>query len=166
MPTQTATQIGDAPVRFTACLAGADKPFAGGMDAVKFVVRTAADGKDWVAAVAGLELQDADGNPIFAALDGLELAGSGSTPAAAQNALIRVMRGWLERQDTAGILAESLGMEHVDEETDIILQLADPTDASLPRAALLPGHASPGAYGVSDSSWDIDRPVSVWTYRG
>ena len=41
---------------------------------------------------------------FVAAVHGLELEGSGSTPAAAEEALVQAMRNWLERQDTAGRL--------------------------------------------------------------
>ena len=67
---------------------------------------------------------------FVAAVHGLELEGSGSTPAAAEEALVQAMRNWLERQDTAGRLAESLGVEYLDEETEIVLQfVADGDEA-------------------------------------
>ena len=66
----------------------------------------------------------ADGNRFVAAVDGLELEGSGRTPDAAQNALVQTMRGWLERQDTAGKLADALGFDYLDEATEIVLQFA------------------------------------------
>lgn len=66
----------------------------------------------------------ADGNRFIAAVDGLDLEGSGRTPDAAQDALVQTMRGWLERQDTAGKLADALGVDHLDEETEIVLQFA------------------------------------------
>ena len=73
----------------------------------------------------------ADGNRFIAAVDGLELEGSGRTPDAARDALVQTMRGWLERQDTAGKLADALGVDHLDEETEIVLQFA-PDDAAAP----------------------------------
>jgi hypothetical protein len=63
-----------------------------------------------------------DQGRFVATVDGLELEGRGSTLTAAQDALVQSMRGWLERQDTAGKLAESLGIEHLDEEAEIQLQ--------------------------------------------
>ena len=73
----------------------------------------------------------ADGNRFIAAVDGLELEGSGRTPDAAQDALVQTMRGWLERQDTAGKLADALGVEHLDDATEIVLQFA-PDAAAAP----------------------------------
>ena len=52
----------------------------------------------------------ADGGQFVATVAGLELAGSGNTPASAQEALVQAMRGWLERLDTAGKLGEALGV--------------------------------------------------------
>ena len=66
----------------------------------------------------------ADGNRFVAAVDGLELEGAGRTPDAARDALVQTMRGWLERHDTAGKLADALGVDHLDEETEIVLQFA------------------------------------------
>ncbi len=66
----------------------------------------------------------AAGNRFIAAVDGLELEGSGRTPDAARDALVQTMRGWLERQDTAGKLADALGVDHLDEDTEIVLQFA------------------------------------------
>ena len=67
----------------------------------------------------------ADGNRYVAAVDGLELEGSGRTPDAAQDALVQAVRGWLERLDTTGKLGDSLGIESLDEEAEIILQFVD-----------------------------------------
>ena len=66
----------------------------------------------------------AAGNRFIAAVDGLELEGAGRTPGAARDALVQTMRGWLERQDTAGKLADALGVDHLDEDTEIVLQFA------------------------------------------
>ena len=67
---------------------------------------------------------------FVAAVHGLELEGSGSTAAAAEEALVQAMRNWLERQDTAGRLAESLGVEYLDEETEIVLQFVADGDGA------------------------------------
>ena len=76
----------------------------------------------------------ADGDHFVASVEGLELAGNGSTPEAAENALIQGVRSWLERQDTAGRLAEALGIDELDETTEIVLQFipgdADGSEAS------------------------------------
>ena len=69
--------------------------------------------------VATVEL---DGTKYVAAVEGLELETTGNTESAAQNALIQAMRGWLERQDTFGKLAEALGLEYLDEEAEIVLR--------------------------------------------
>ena len=78
-----------------------------------------------------------DGGRFVATVDGLELEAMGSNRLAAENALIQVVRGWLERQDTAGRLADALGIEDLDETTEIVLQFInsgedDPGD-TLPR---------------------------------
>lgn len=70
-----------------------------------------------------------DGDRFVAAVDGLALEGSGKTATAAADALVQVMRGWLERQDTAGKLADALGVDYLDEATEIVLQfVADGSD--------------------------------------
>ena len=67
-----------------------------------------------------------DGDRYLAAVDGLELEGKGATPDAAQDALVQTMRGWLERLDTTGKLGAALGVDGLDEETDIILEFVSP----------------------------------------
>ncbi len=62
------------------------------------------------------------GGQFLATVDGLELQGSGRTPEAAQDGLVQAMRGWLERQDTGGRLGQSLGIERLTEETEIVLR--------------------------------------------
>lgn len=62
------------------------------------------------------------GGRFVAAVDGLGLEGYGRTPTAAAEALVQAVRGWLERQDTTGKLAEVLGLDDLDEETEIVLQ--------------------------------------------
>lgn len=69
-----------------------------------------------------------DGDRFVAAVDGLPLEGTGSSRAAAENALVQVVRGWLERQDTAGRLADALGVDLLDEDTEIVLQFVDSDD--------------------------------------
>ncbi len=76
-----------------------------------------------------------DGDRFLAVVDGLDLAVSGVTPAAAENALVQVVRGWLERQDTAGRLADALGLDDLDDETEIVLQIVDETTPSVTDAA-------------------------------
>ena len=65
------------------------------------------------------------GDRYVAAVDGLELEGAGATPSAAEDALVQVVRGWLERQDTAGKLAEALGIDDLEENTEIVLNFVD-----------------------------------------
>ena len=62
---------------------------------------------------------------FLATVDGLELQSSGRTREAAENGLVQTMRGWLERQDTGGRLGQSLGLEHLTEETEIVLRFVD-----------------------------------------
>ena len=63
-----------------------------------------------------------DGGRFVATVDSLALEGMGNTRVAAENALVQVVRGWLERQDTAGRLADALGIDDLDEGTEIVLQ--------------------------------------------
>lgn len=65
------------------------------------------------------------GGQFLATVDGLELQSSGRTREAAENGLVQAMRGWLERQDTGGRLGQSLGLEHLTEETEIVLRFVD-----------------------------------------
>lgn len=69
------------------------------------------------------------GNRYVATVDGLELEGMGNTRVAAENALVQVVRGWLERQDAAGHLSDALGVDNLDEETEIVLQFINNGDA-------------------------------------
>ena len=70
-----------------------------------------------------------DGDRYLAAVDGLDLEGKGATPDAAQDALVQAMRGWLERLDTTGKLGAALGVEGLDEETEIVLEfVSQPLD--------------------------------------
>ena len=66
-----------------------------------------------------------DGNRYLAAVDGPELESRGATPDAARESLVQTMRGWLERLDTAGKLGAALGVDDLDEETEIVLQFVD-----------------------------------------
>ena len=85
------------------------------------------DGVVPVALIARVML---DGNRFVAAVDGLDLEGMGSTRAAAEDALVQAVRGWLERHDTAGRLGDALGVDDLDEDTEIVLQFVeDPDDA-------------------------------------
>ena len=70
-----------------------------------------------------------EGNRYVATVDRLALEGMGNTRAAAENALIQVVRGWLERQDTTGQLADALGIDDLDEATEIVLQFINNGDA-------------------------------------
>ena len=63
-----------------------------------------------------------DGNQFLATVDGLELQSSGRTREAAENGLVQAVRGWLERQDTVGRLGQALGIDDLDEETEIVLR--------------------------------------------
>ena len=67
----------------------------------------------------------ADGDRYLAVVDTLELEGKGATVDAAQQSLVQIMRGWLERQDTSGKLGSALGVLGLDEETEIVLQFVD-----------------------------------------
>jgi hypothetical protein len=62
------------------------------------------------------------GNQFLATVDGLELQINGRTPEAAENGLVQAMRGWLERQDTVGRLGQALGLDSLDENTEIVLR--------------------------------------------
>ena len=70
------------------------------------------------------------GGQFLAMVDGLELQSSGRTREAAENGLVQVMRGWLERQDTIGRLGQALGRDDLDEETEIVLRFADEEPSS------------------------------------
>ena len=110
MPVNAATQNDDAPAKFTVHVATGDgSQFIAATDGVKFVAHLVADGSQFTAVMDGLELEDKDGNLFTAAVDGMEPEGSGSTALQAQDALIRAMRGWLERQDTSRRLGELAG---------------------------------------------------------
>ena len=65
------------------------------------------------------------GDQFLATVDGLELQSSGRTREAAENGLVQVMRGWLERQDTVGRLGQALGRDDLAEETEIVLRFDD-----------------------------------------
>lgn len=104
-----------------------DAPFV--LDSLVMHARVSPAGRRFVASVDALELPDADGNPQLLAAAHLGLEGAGNTPAAAANALVQTMQNWLERQDTAGALPETLGVDGIiDDETEIILHIANPTD--------------------------------------
>ena len=67
----------------------------------------------------------AEGSRYVATVKGLNLEGSGRTPDAAQDALVQVVRGWLERLDTTGKLGEALGIAALDEEAEVVLKFVD-----------------------------------------
>ena len=97
------------------------------LEALVLQARVIPDGRRFCALVDALELPDADGGVRLVAVAYLGLDGSGGTPSAAENALVQAVRNWLERQDTAGSLPETLGIDgHIDEETEIILRFANP----------------------------------------
>lgn len=71
-----------------------------------------------------------DGRRYIAVVDGLELEGAGPTPDAAQESLVQAVRSWLERLDTTGKLGDALGVECLEEETEIVLQFIDGNDGN------------------------------------
>ena len=70
-----------------------------------------------------------DGARFIATVDGIELEGIGNTADAARESLVQAMRSWLERMDTTGKLGETLGLEALAEETEILLQFVDSEDS-------------------------------------
>ena len=70
----------------------------------------------------------ASGGRFVASVDGLDVEATGRTRTAAEDALVQSMRGWLERPDTTGRLGDLLGIEGLDEETEIVLQFVDEQD--------------------------------------
>ena len=62
------------------------------------------------------------GDQFLATVDGLELQSAGRTREAAENGLVQAMRGWLERQDTIGRLGQALGIDELNEDTEIVLR--------------------------------------------
>ena len=99
-----------------------DAPFPAA--AVTLAARVIRDDGKFVAAVARLETTDAQGEPRSAAFDGAAagLEGIANTPDAAMDALTLTMRAWLERQDTADRLGDTLGIPHLDDDAEIILR--------------------------------------------
>ena len=75
------------------------------------------------------------GDQFLATVDGLELQSAGRTREAAENGLVQAVRGWLERQDTVGRLGQALGIDALDEETEIVLRF----DADEPSGEQLTG---------------------------
>ena len=64
-----------------------------------------------------------------ACVDGLPLEARGDTAASAQDELIQVMRAWIEAQDTAERLEETLaeaGFPEVTEDTELELEFLEP----------------------------------------
>ena len=77
---------------------------------------------DFVAPVELVARVVSDGNQFLATVDGLELQSSGRTREAAEDGLVQAVRGWLERQDTVGRLGQALGIDDLNEETEIVLR--------------------------------------------
>ena len=77
---------------------------------------------DLVASVELVARVVSEGNQFLATVDGLELQSSGRTREAAENGLVQAVRGWLERQDTVGRLGQALGIDDLNEETEIVLR--------------------------------------------
>ena len=90
---------------------------------------------DFVASVELVARVASDGGQFWATVDGLELQSSGRTREAAENGLVQAVRGWLERQDTAGRLGQALGIDGVNEATEIVLRF----DADEPSGKQLTG---------------------------
>ncbi len=97
------------------------------LDTMSETDRPVPDGEIPIELVATVEL---DGTKYVASVEGLDLETTGNTESAAQNALIQAMRGWLERQDTFGKLAEALGLEYLDEEAEIVLRFRSAGEVS------------------------------------
>ena len=90
---------------------------------------------DFVASVELVARVVSDGGQFLATVDGLELQSSGRTREAAENGLVQAVRGWLERLDTAGRLGQALGIDGVNEATEIVLRF----DADEPSGEQLTG---------------------------
>ena len=90
---------------------------------------------DFVASVELVARVVSDGGQFWAKVDGLELQSSGRTREAAENGLVQAVRGWLERLDMAGRLGQALGIDGVNEATEIVLRF----DADEPSSEQLTG---------------------------
>ncbi len=77
---------------------------------------------DFVAPVELVARVVSEGDQFLATVDGLDLQSSGRTREAAENGLVQAVRGWLERQDTVGRLGQALGIDDLNEETEIVLR--------------------------------------------
>lgn len=157
-------QDDDSPEEFTIHLAtGSERRLTAATDSVKLTAHVIPEGNEFVAIMDGLELNDSDGNPFIAMVDGMELKGRGSTAPQAQDDLVRAMRSWLERQDTAGKLGESLGVEGLSENTEVTLQFVDPAEADRRRSDLKASRPLP-----ADRTYNVEweAGVSVYTVRG
>lgn len=164
MPVSHQAQSDDVPEGFTVYLAaGNERRLTAATDSVKLTAHVIPEGNEFAAIMDGLELEDSDGNPFIATVNGMELKGRGSTVPQAQDDLVRAMRGWLERQDTAGKLAVSLGVEGLSEETEVTLQFVDPAEADRRRSDMITSRPVPAdrTYGIE---WETS--VSVYTFRG
>ena len=157
-------QNDDVPEGFTVYLtAGNERRLTAVMDGVTLTAHVIPEGNEFAAIMDGLELEDSDGNSFIAIVNGMDLKGRGGTAPQAQDDLVRAMRSWLERQDTAGKLADSLGVEGLSEGTEVTLQFVDPAQAEQRRSDLVTSRPLPAdrTYAVE---WEAN--VSVYTYRG
>ena len=157
-------QNDDVSQGFTVYLAADnERRLTAATDSVKLTAHVIPEGNEFAAIMDGLELEDSDGNPFIAMVNGMELKGRGSTAPQAQDDLVRAMRSWLERQDTAGKLADSLGIAGLSEETEITLQFVDPTEADRRRSDMITSRPLP-----ADRTYDVEweTGVSVYTFRG
>jgi hypothetical protein len=77
---------------------------------------------DFIAPVELVARVVSEGNQFVAAVEGLDLQSGGRTREAAENGLVQAVRGWLERQDTVGRLGQALGIDDLNEETEIVLR--------------------------------------------
>ena len=164
MPANHQNQNDDVPEGFTVYLAADnERRLTAATDSVKLTAHVIPEGNEFAAIMDGLELEDSDGNPFIAMVNGMELKGRGSTAPQAQDDLVRAMRSWLERQDTAGKLADSLGVEGLFEETEVTLQFVDPAEADQRRSDMVTSRPLP-----ADRAYDVgwETGVSVYTFRG
>ena len=79
---------------------------------------------------ARVQRDPARDHPRYTArVDGLPLEGSGPTPVGAQEELVQAMRAWIEAQDAAERLEETLaaaGFPDVTEDTELELEFLEP----------------------------------------
>lgn len=88
-----------------------------------------------------------DHSRYTARVDGLPLEGGGPTAASAQEELVQAMRAWIEAQDAAERLEETLaaaGFPGVTEDTELELEFLEPETGS-------PGQTEPAGHTASPS---------------